>query len=96
LPKVLHDIEGDIYFLAWTTTPWTLPSNTALTVGKKIDYVVVKSYNQYTFEPTNIIAAKNLISTLFKKKFVKVDSEKELRSYKEGDKKSHILYPKQL
>jgi|AntRauTorckE5430_2_1112549.scaffolds.fasta_scaffold00503_8 isoleucyl-tRNA synthetase len=94
LPKVLHDIEGDIYFLAWTTTPWTLPSNTALTVGKKIDYVVVKSYNQYTFEPTNIIAAKNLISTLFKKKFVKVDSEKELRSYKEGDKKIPYLISK--
>jgi isoleucyl-tRNA synthetase len=94
LPKVLHDIEGDIYFLAWTTTPWTLPSNTALTVGKKIDYVVVKSYNQYTFEPTNIIAAKNLISTLFKKKFVKVDSEKELRNYKEGDKKIPYLVSK--
>jgi len=94
LPKVLHDIEGDIYFLAWTTTPWTLPSNTALTVGKKINYVVVKSYNQYTFEPTNIIAAKNLISTLFKKKFVKVDSEKELRSYKEGDKKIPYLISK--
>jgi isoleucyl-tRNA synthetase len=94
LPKVLHDIEGDIYFLAWTTTPWTLPSNTALTVGKKIDYVIVKSYNQYTFEPTNIIAAKNLISTLFKKKFVKVNSEKELRSYKEGDKKIPYLISK--
>ncbi len=87
LPKDLHDIEGEIYFLAWTTTPWTLPSNTALTVGKKIDYVVVKSYNQYTFEPTNIIAAKELISSLFKKKFLKVDSEEELKSYKEGDKK---------
>jgi isoleucyl-tRNA synthetase len=87
LPKDLHDIEGEIYFLAWTTTPWTLPSNTALTVGKKIDYVVVKSYNQYTFEPINIIAAKDLISSLFKKKFVKVDSEEELKSYKEGDKK---------
>ena len=87
LPKDLHDIEGEIYFLAWTTTPWTLPSNTALTVGKKIDYVVVESYNQYTFEPTNIIAAKELISSLFKKKFLKVDSEEELKSYKEGDKK---------
>jgi isoleucyl-tRNA synthetase len=54
----------------------------------------VKSYNQYTFEPTNVIAAKNLISTLFKKKFVKVNSEKELRSYKEGDKKIPYLISK--
>jgi len=49
LPDFLQEVDGDIYFLAWTTTPWTLPSNTALTVGKKIDYVVVKSFNQYTF-----------------------------------------------
>jgi isoleucyl-tRNA synthetase len=94
LPKDLQDIEGEIYFLAWTTTPWTLPSNTALTVGKKIDYVVVKSYNQYTFEPTNVIAAKDLVSSLFKKKFVKVDSEEELHSYKESDKKIPYLISK--
>ena len=44
-------VDGDVHFLAWTTTPWTLPSNTALTVGAKIEYVLVQSYNQYTFEP---------------------------------------------
>ncbi|MBZ9787273.1 isoleucine--tRNA ligase [Psychroflexus sp. CAK57W] len=87
LPETLQKVEGDIFFLAWTTTPWTLPSNTALTVGKKIEYVLVKSYNQYTFEPNNVIAAKALIPSLFKKKFVKVDSEEELKNYKEGDKK---------
>ncbi len=50
LPDFLQN-EGDIHFLAWTTTPWTLPSNTALTVGSKIDYVLVETYNQYTFRP---------------------------------------------
>ena len=87
LPKQFKNVEGDIFFLAWTTTPWTLPSNTALTVGNKIDYVLVKSYNQYTFESINVIAAKALIPKLFKKKFMKVESEEELNSYKEGDKK---------
>ena len=58
LPEFLQN-EGDIYFLAWTTTPWTLPSNTALTVGSKIDYVLVETYNQYTFERINVVLAKN-------------------------------------
>jgi isoleucyl-tRNA synthetase len=87
LPQQLQKVDGDIFFLAWTTTPWTLPSNTALTVGKKIEYVLVKSYNQYTFEANNVIAAKALIPSLFKKKFVKVETEEELKNYKEGDKK---------
>src|SRR5690554_3502727 len=58
LPKMLSEISEDISFLAWTTTPWTLPSNTALTVGPKIDYVLVQSFNQYTFEPIHVIVAK--------------------------------------
>ncbi|MBV1922640.1 MAG: class I tRNA ligase family protein, partial [Flavobacteriaceae bacterium] len=58
LPEFLQGI-GDVHLLAWTTTPWTLPSNTALTVGKKIDYVLVKSFNQYTFEPIQVVLAKN-------------------------------------
>ena len=49
------------FFLAWTTTPWTLPSNTALTVGPAIEYVVVSTYNQYSHEPINVILAKNLV-----------------------------------
>ncbi|MCL4119582.1 UNVERIFIED_CONTAM: hypothetical protein GTU68_042893 [Idotea baltica] len=57
--------EGTIFFLAWTTTPWTLPSNTALTVGPKIDYVLVETYNQYTFQPMNVVLAKSLISKQF-------------------------------
>lgn len=79
--------SGEAYFLAWTTTPWTLPSNTALTVGPKIEYVLVKTFNQYTFEPINVVVAKNLVSYNFSGKFVKVDTPEELSSFKEGDKK---------
>ncbi|WP_456423500.1 isoleucine--tRNA ligase [Lutibacter sp.] len=87
LPDFLQEVEGNIYFLAWTTTPWTLPSNTALTVGKKIDYAVVKSFNQYTFKPINVILAKNLVEKQFSKKFVAVEKETQLSEYKESDKK---------
>ncbi|SNR14238.1 isoleucine--tRNA ligase [Tenacibaculum jejuense] len=86
LPDFLQN-EGTIYFLAWTTTPWTLPSNTALTVGPKIDYVLVETYNQYTFEPINVVLAKNLVSKQFAgKKFNKVEAKSDLIAYKEGDK----------
>lgn len=91
LPEFLKKVDGDIYFLAWTTTPWTLPSNTALTVGPKIDYVLVKSYNQYTFEPINVVVAKNLVGYNFSGKFTQVETEEELKSFKEGDKKIPYL-----
>jgi len=71
--------------LAWTTTPWTLPSNTALCVGPKIEYVLVKSFNQYTHEPINVILAKNLVAYQFSKGFVAVENESEL-NYTKGDK----------
>ena len=87
LPEMLQNVEGDIHFLAWTTTPWTLPSNTALTVGKKIDYVLVKSFNQYTFEPISVILAKNLVGKQFSKKFFVVENEAQLTEYKANDKK---------
>ncbi len=79
--------DGQTYFLAWTTTPWTLPSNTALTVGKKIDYVLVETYNQYTFEPVKVILAKALVSKQFDKKFVSASAKEELDTYTAGDKK---------
>ena len=66
LPDFLQN-EGTIFFLAWTTTPWTLPSNTALTVGSKIDYVLVETYNQYTFQPVNVVLAKSLVGKQFDK-----------------------------
>lgn len=58
--------EDKVYFLAWTTTPWTLPSNTALTVGKKIEYVMVETFNQYTHEHQKVVLAKNLLGKYFK------------------------------
>jgi isoleucyl-tRNA synthetase len=79
--------DNETYFLAWTTTPWTLPSNTALTVGKKIDYVLVESFNQYTFEPIKVILAKKLVSKQFDKKFVAASAKEELAAYTAGDKK---------
>ena len=86
LPEFLKD-EGDVHFLAWTTTPWTLPSNTALTVGPKIDYVLVKTYNQYTFESSNVVLAKSLIGKQFSGKFFEVENESEISEYNSGDKK---------
>jgi len=74
LPSFLQGF-GDVHFLAWTTTPWTLPSNTALTVGPKIDYVLVKTFNQYTFEPINIVLAKPLVGKQFGKKFAEGTDE---------------------
>ncbi|MBN9336318.1 MAG: isoleucine--tRNA ligase [Chryseobacterium sp.] len=79
LPSFLQGF-GDVHFLAWTTTPWTLPSNTALTVGPKIDYVLVKTFNQYTFEPINIVLAKPLVGKQFGKKFVE-GTEEDFANY---------------
>ena len=74
LAKHFESIKEPIHILAWTTTPWTLPSNTALAVGKEIEYVLVKTYNQYTFEPITIIIGKPLLAKQFGKKFVEGDS----------------------
>lgn len=78
--------QPKVYFLAWTTTPWTLPSNTALAVGKNIDYVLVKTFNQYTFEPIYIILAKVLLQKNFGKKYEE-GTDEDLNNYKEDDKK---------
>jgi isoleucyl-tRNA synthetase len=78
---------GEAYFLAWTTTPWTLPSNTALTVGPKIDYVLVKTFNQYTFEAVNVVLAKNLVGKQFGGKYFVAESEADFANYKSDDKK---------
>ncbi|MFD2569859.1 isoleucine--tRNA ligase [Spirosoma soli] len=60
--------DEDIHILAWTTTPWTLPANSALTVGRDIDYVLIKTFNAYTFEPINVVLAKPLVSRWFNEK----------------------------
>ena len=67
-----------VYILAWTTTPWTLPSNTALTVGKKIKYVLIRTFNLYTHKSINVILAKDLISKVFKGNFIEVENENDL------------------
>jgi isoleucyl-tRNA synthetase len=79
--------SGEAFFLAWTTTPWTLPSNTALTVGPKIDYVLVKTFNQYTFEPINVVLAKALVGKQFGGKFFLAEDEAAFTNYKAEDKK---------
>jgi isoleucyl-tRNA synthetase len=78
---------GDVHILAWTTTPWTLPSNTALTVGPKIDYVLVETFNQYTFRPIKVILAKNLVGKQFTKGFFESTDATDFENFKEGDKK---------
>mgnify|MGYP003629642871 FL=1 len=83
----LAAFEGQKYLMAWTTTPWTLPSNTALTVGKKIDYVLVKSFNQYTFDAIQVVLAKALVSKQFDKKFFAAENEEDFSNFKESDKK---------
>ena len=76
----------DLSLLAWTTTPWTLPSNTALTVGPNIEYALVSTFNQYTFEPINVILAKNLVGYQFGKGFQAIENEADLANYSAGDK----------
>ncbi len=85
LPSFLQGF-GTIHILAWTTTPWTLPSNTALTVGPKIDYVLVQTFNQYTFEPVNVVLAKNLVGKQFGKGFFASTEATDFEKFKAGDK----------
>ena len=89
--KVLKEDKSDflfqnstdnVFFLAWTTTPWTLPSNTALAVGKKIDYLVVNTFNPYTYKAITVILAK----ALFYKYFPEKNKDLNISEYIEGDK----------
>ena len=73
---------GEAFFLAWTTTPWTLPSNTALCVGQNIEYAAVQSFNPYTGNPLTVVLAKDLIPAHFNPKAVGLDFD----AYKTGDK----------
>lgn len=86
LPQQIQDIDGDVYFLAWTTTPWTLPSNTALTVGPKIEYSVVRTYNQYTKEPVVVILASALMGKQFTGKFIAVEDVADMHLNHDKDK----------
>ena len=62
----IKNVEGEVFLMAWTTTPWTLPSNLGLTVGPNIDYVLVQTFNPYTHLPINVILAKALVGKYFK------------------------------
>ncbi len=79
---LFNEVSGDIFLMAWTTTPWTLPSNLGLTVGPTIDYVLISTFNPYTFLPINVILAKALIPKYFKAEGENADVE----HYKGGDK----------
>ena len=83
--SILKSQLSNLYILAWTTTPWTLPSNTALTVGANIDYVLIKTFNQYTFEAIQVILAKELVSKQFGKKFVE-GTEEDFENYTSENK----------
>ncbi len=83
---LFKDVDTDLYFLAWTTTPWTLPSNTALAVGPKITYVKVRTFNPYTGIPVTVVIGKNLVDSYFNPK----NAEVAFEDYKPGDK--HIPF----
>ena len=79
---LFKDVETDVYFLAWTTTPWTLPSNTALCVGPGIKYVKAKTFNPYTGTPVTVVLAKDLFGVYFSEKNADIPFDE----YKKGDK----------
>ncbi len=79
---LFKNVQGDVYILAWTTTPWTLPSNTALAVGEKITYAQVNTFNPYTHKPVSVVLAKDLVAKYFSEK----NKELKLADYKPGDK----------
>jgi isoleucyl-tRNA synthetase len=85
--ELYADVHGELFFLAWTTTPWTLPSNTALAVGSKISYVKVKTFNQYTGQAITVILARDLFSNYFSAKNEKL----KLEDYNSGDKQIPFL-----
>jgi len=83
---LFEGLDTDLYIMAWTTTPWTLPSNTALSVGAKIEYVLVQTFNPYTGIPITVVLAKELMGKYFPEK----DAELPLDEYERGNK--HVPY----
>ncbi|MGQ1892009.1 isoleucine--tRNA ligase [Thermophagus sp. OGC60D27] len=80
---LFQNSDAEVFFLAWTTTPWTLPSNTALAVGPSIRYVKVRTFNQYTGKPMVVVLAKDLLASWFDMK----NAELAIEDYQPGDKK---------
>jgi len=79
---LFDEVDTDVFFLAWTTTPWTLPSNAALAVGEKIIYSIIKTFNQYTYQPITVVLAKDLVKKYFKDE----GKNAAFEHYKGGDK----------
>ncbi|MBB4808038.1 isoleucyl-tRNA synthetase [Chryseobacterium defluvii] len=73
--ELFSNVDGEVSILAWTTTPWTLPSNTALAVGRDIEYYLVKTFNQYTFEPITVVLSRMLLPKVFGKKYAEGTEE---------------------
>ena len=86
--RVFKKINGDIFFLAWTTTPWTLPANNGLAVGKKINYSLIETHNKYTYEKINVVLAQDCIKSFFDLKNV---IESDLSNYDEKKIEYKIL-----
>jgi len=84
--SLFNNLDAEVFLLAWTTTPWTLPSNTALTVGAKIDYALVKTFNQYTFQPAYVVLAEKLIGKQFAKKFIESNDATVFEQYNKDSK----------
>jgi len=89
---LFNETESEVFILAWTTTPWTLPSNTALTVGNKIEYSLVETFNQYTGEPIAVVLASDLLGTYFPEK----NAELLFEEYEPGDKHVPFRIKKQF
>jgi isoleucyl-tRNA synthetase len=82
IPVLFEDVNEDTTILAWTTTPWTLPSNCALAIGENVDYVKLRTFNPYTYEPVSVVLAKALVG-----KYFKAEGENaSFQDYKGGDK----------
>ncbi|HZB12559.1 MAG TPA: isoleucine--tRNA ligase, partial [Chryseolinea sp.] len=79
---LFKQVDNDVFILAWTTTPWTLPSNTALVIGEKINYVLINTFNSYTYKPVSVVLAKELFGKYFSEK----NKDLKLSDYKPGDK----------
>jgi isoleucyl-tRNA synthetase len=92
--KLVQLQAGELFFMAWTTTPWTLPSNLGLTVGPKIAYSIIKTVNQYTQKPITVILAKDLLAKNFAaNKYVAVANEEDVNNYQGGDKELIPYWP---
>ncbi len=88
LPETLQNLDAPLYFLAWTTTPWTLSSNTALAVGPKIDYVLVKTFNPYTYQKQYVILGKPLLNNHFGKKFYEAENDADFDNFNPEESKN--------